>query len=188
MGTCAAAEPMWKYQQLRRKLGRTIRKIPAPRRMELPRSQVRGGSPGLLSGRGGIGEGRRTGATGSAGQDCPALFRLELGPNGISDCEAYQKALAEFVAIAKEGSIHILSEDNAEASFDAKLMKWRAWPGRFRLKAWPRNDRAGPQQSGPCQLSGQDESESRRSAGGKRVCRPPARRQSDSSDRRRDSC
>ena len=131
----AAAEPMWKYQQLRWKLGRTIRKDPKLRDgwSFLDHKFVEEALACFLDAEGLAKEGELARRVRQA-KIAPLYSRLELGPNGISDCEAYQKALAEFVAIAKEGSIHILSEDNAEASFDAKLMKWRAWPGRFRLK------------------------------------------------------
>jgi hypothetical protein len=131
----AAAEPMWKYQQLRWKLGRKIRKDPKLRDgwSFLDRAFVDEALACFRDAEGLAKEGELARRIRQA-KMTPLFARLELGPKDISDCEAYQKALAEFVAIAKENSVRYLSEDNAEASFDAKLMKWRAWPGRCRLK------------------------------------------------------
>jgi len=131
----AAAEPMWKYQQLRWQLGQKIRKDPKLRDgwNFLDRKFVEEALACFHDAEGLAKEGELARRVRQA-KLAPLYSRLELGPQDISDCDAYQKAIAEFVAIAKEGGVHFLSEDNAEASFDAKLMKWRAWPGRFRLK------------------------------------------------------
>ena len=186
----ATAEPMWKYQQLRWKMGQKIRKDPKLRDgwNFLDRQFV---DEALACFRDAEGLAKEIGSARRVRQAkvAPLYSRLELGPQGSADCEAYRKALAEFVAVAKENSVHYLSEDNAEASFDAKLMKMAGVDGAVPSeRRGPGNDRARRQQYGPCQFFGQDESgDRRRSAGGKWICRPAARRQSRLVHRGRDS-